>query len=129
MPKPMIDIPLASLRCSPEVLCPDDPKRLTRSRRRSAVGETRKLAAILVSDVVGYSRLTGADEDRILARLRAPLSATTEGSASAGTRIAGLRGRHEPGEGIDLIIHHQKRDAPRIDVRKLRHYFSLQAMR
>jgi adenylate cyclase len=34
------------------------------------VCETRKLAAILVSDVVGYSRLTGADEDRILARLR-----------------------------------------------------------
>jgi TolB-like protein/class 3 adenylate cyclase len=35
------------------------------------VGETRKLAAILCSDVVGYSRLAGADEDRILARLRA----------------------------------------------------------
>ena len=33
--------------------------------------ETRKLAAILVSDVVGYSRLAGADEDRILSRLRA----------------------------------------------------------
>ncbi|MFO0991729.1 MAG: adenylate/guanylate cyclase domain-containing protein [Hyphomicrobiales bacterium] len=33
--------------------------------------ETRKLAAILVADVVGYSRLAGADEDRILARLRA----------------------------------------------------------
>ena len=32
---------------------------------------TRKLAAILVSDVVGYSRLASADEDRILARLRA----------------------------------------------------------
>ena len=32
--------------------------------------ETRKLAAILVSDIVGYSRLAGADEDRILARLR-----------------------------------------------------------
>jgi adenylate cyclase len=32
---------------------------------------TRKLTAILVSDVVGYSRLAGADEDRILARLRA----------------------------------------------------------
>jgi TolB-like protein/class 3 adenylate cyclase/Tfp pilus assembly protein PilF len=32
--------------------------------------ETRKIAAILVSDVVGYSRLAGADEDRILARLR-----------------------------------------------------------
>ena len=35
------------------------------------MGETRKLAAILVADVVGYSRLAGADEDRILARLRA----------------------------------------------------------
>src|ERR1700726_565020 len=33
--------------------------------------ETRKLAAILVSDVVGYSRLAGSDEDRILARPRA----------------------------------------------------------
>jgi adenylate cyclase len=32
--------------------------------------ETRKLAAILVSDVVGFSRLAAADEDRILARLR-----------------------------------------------------------
>jgi adenylate cyclase len=32
---------------------------------------TRKLAAILVADVVGYSRLAGVDEDRILARLRA----------------------------------------------------------
>ena len=34
------------------------------------MGETRKLAAILVADVVGYSRLAGADEDRTLARLR-----------------------------------------------------------
>ena len=34
------------------------------------MGETRKIAAILVSDVVGYSRLAGADEDRTLARLR-----------------------------------------------------------
>jgi adenylate cyclase len=29
------------------------------------MGETRKLAAILVSDVVGFSRLAGADADRI----------------------------------------------------------------
>src|SRR6202140_4293736 len=35
------------------------------------MSENRKIAAILVSDVVGYSRLAGADEDRILARLRA----------------------------------------------------------
>jgi TolB-like protein/class 3 adenylate cyclase/Tfp pilus assembly protein PilF len=33
--------------------------------------ETRKLAAILVADVVGYCRLAGADEERTLARLRA----------------------------------------------------------
>ena len=36
-----------------------------------AMNETRKIAAILVADVVGYSRLAGADEDRTLARLRA----------------------------------------------------------
>ncbi len=35
------------------------------------MGEGRKLAAILAADVVGYSRLAGADEERILARLRA----------------------------------------------------------
>ena len=35
------------------------------------MGETRKIAAILVADVVGYSRLAGAGEDRTLARLRA----------------------------------------------------------
>jgi TolB-like protein/class 3 adenylate cyclase/Flp pilus assembly protein TadD len=35
------------------------------------MSETRKIAAILVSDVVGYSRLAGVDEDRTLARLRA----------------------------------------------------------
>jgi adenylate cyclase len=35
------------------------------------VVETRKLAAILAADVVGYSRLAGSDEDRTLARLRA----------------------------------------------------------
>src|SRR6202161_3926776 len=34
------------------------------------MSETRKLAAILVSDVAGYSRLASADEDRTLARLR-----------------------------------------------------------
>jgi TolB-like protein/class 3 adenylate cyclase/Tfp pilus assembly protein PilF len=33
--------------------------------------EGRKLAAILAADVVGYSRLAGADEERTLARLRA----------------------------------------------------------
>jgi adenylate cyclase len=35
------------------------------------MAEQRKIAAILAADVVGYSRLTGADEERTLARLRA----------------------------------------------------------
>ena len=35
------------------------------------MAESRKLAAILAADVVGFSRLAGADEDRTLARLRA----------------------------------------------------------
>src|SRR5271157_3666707 len=38
---------------------------------RKVMAETRKLAAILAADVVGYSRLAGSDEDRTLARLRA----------------------------------------------------------
>ena len=38
--------------------------------RGSAMAGTRKIAAILVADVVGYSRLAGADEDRTLSRLR-----------------------------------------------------------
>ncbi len=35
------------------------------------MSENRKIAAILAADVVGYSRLAAADEDRTLARLRA----------------------------------------------------------
>ena len=34
------------------------------------MANTRKLAAILAADVVGYSKLAGSDEDRTLARLR-----------------------------------------------------------
>ena len=34
------------------------------------MSETRKLAAILVADIVGYSRLASTDEDRTLARVR-----------------------------------------------------------
>src|SRR3984957_18658476 len=39
--------------------------------RGGAMAETRKIAAILVADVVGDSRLVGADEEGTLARLRA----------------------------------------------------------
>lgn len=51
----------------------------------------RKLAAILVADVVGYSRLAAAHEERTLARFRAgaatsstrPSLSITTGSSSA----------------------------------------------
>src|SRR6516164_338674 len=39
-------------------------------RRGTAMAESRKLAAILAADVVGFSRLTGSDEEGTLARLR-----------------------------------------------------------
>jgi hypothetical protein len=70
--------------------------------------ETRKLAAILVADVVRYSRLAGADEDRTLSRLRAlrrmtamartPVlpEATPEGALSARScRSANARPAHQ----------------------------------
>jgi adenylate cyclase len=34
------------------------------------LSETGRVAAILAADMVGYSRLAGADEERTLARLR-----------------------------------------------------------
>jgi adenylate cyclase len=37
------------------------------------VAETRKLVAILATDVAGYSKLAGSDEERTLVRLRALL--------------------------------------------------------
>ena len=50
---------------------------------RSAMSGTRKIAAILVADVVGYSRLASADEERTLARLRALLGDLIEPAIAA----------------------------------------------
>src|SRR3954454_456138 len=47
------------------------------------MGETRKIAAILVADIVGYSRLVGADEDRTLSRLRGLRSDLIDPAAAA----------------------------------------------
>src|ERR1700688_2361627 len=47
------------------------------------MSETRKIAAILVADVVGYSRLASADEERPLARLRALLGDLIEPAIAA----------------------------------------------
>ena len=60
--------------------------------------ETRKLAAILVADVVGYSRLAGADEDRTLARLRGLRSDLIDPA------IAAHRGRIVKRTGDGVIV-------------------------
>jgi adenylate cyclase len=62
------------------------------------VSETRKLAAILVADVIGYSRLAGADEERTLARLRALRSDLIDPA------IAAHRGRIVKRTGDGIII-------------------------
>jgi hypothetical protein len=57
---------------------------LTASHGRLQIGpgspmtEKRKLAAILAADVVGFSRLTGSDEEGTLARLRTLWSDLTQ---------------------------------------------------
>jgi adenylate cyclase len=60
-----------------------------------AMSENRKIAAILVADVVGYSRLAEADEEGTLARLRALRGDLIDPA------IAGHRGRlvKRTGEG------------------------------
>ena len=67
--------------------------------------ESRKLAAILVTDIVGYSRLAGADEDRILARLRTLRSDLIEPTISVHRgRVVKGTGEHPVGDlfGSDL---------------------------
>ena len=51
--------------------CIRDDDELPLASGMAHMTETRKLAAILAADVVGFSRLANADEDRTLARLRA----------------------------------------------------------
>ena len=65
------------------------------------MGETRKLAAILTADVVGYSRLAGADEERVLARLR------TLQSDFLDPTIARHRGRMVKRTGDGFIVEYR----------------------
>src|SRR5271167_2160954 len=62
------------------------------------MSETRKIAAILAADVIGYSRLAGADEEDILARLRALRSDLTD------PMIAVHHGRVVKRTGDGLIV-------------------------
>ena len=60
--------------------------------------ESRKLAAILAADVVGFSRLAGADEEGVLASLRALRSDFTDPT------IAAHHGRVVKRTGDGLIV-------------------------
>ena len=60
--------------------------------------ETRKLAAILAADVVGYSRLVGADEEGTVARIRALRSELIDPA------IASNRGRIVKTTGDGILI-------------------------
>jgi adenylate cyclase len=73
------------------------------------MGETRKLAAILVADVVGYSRLAAADEDRTLARLRGLRSDLIDPA------VAAHHGRivKRTGEGLSPVPQRRRRSSLR----------------
>ena len=62
------------------------------------MGETRKLAAILVADIVGFSRLAGIDEQRTLARIRALRGDLVDPA------VAAHHGRIVKGTGDGFII-------------------------
>jgi adenylate cyclase len=62
------------------------------------MSEVRKLAAILVADVVGYSRLAGADEGGTLARLRVLRSGLID------PLVAARRGRVVKSTGDGAIV-------------------------
>jgi len=61
------------------------------------MGEARKIAAILVADIVGYSRLAGTDEECILARLWELRSAQIDPAISSGRLRSRLLGTHWQG--------------------------------
>jgi class 3 adenylate cyclase len=52
---------------------PEGPKRVGRREAMATTTATRRLAAILAADVVGYSRLMGADEEGTHERFKAHL--------------------------------------------------------
>jgi class 3 adenylate cyclase len=73
------------------------------------MAETRKLAAILAADVVGYSRLAGSDEERTLARLRALRSDLIDPTiALHHGRVVKRTGDGAPG-GLGCVMRHRSR--------------------
>jgi class 3 adenylate cyclase len=71
--------------------------------------EIRKLVAILVVDVVGYSRLAGADEERTLARLRGLRSDLIDPAIAAyhGWGKGFRRFQFRSGEGAECPAEHE----------------------
>jgi class 3 adenylate cyclase len=58
------------------------------------MAETRKLAAILAADVVGYSRLAGSDEERTLAPAGGGVHSRLECMLSGGSWVSLVIARH-----------------------------------
>src|ERR1700684_1751952 len=82
--------------------------------------ETRKIAAILAADLVGFSRMAGADEDRTLARLRAlraclidPIIASQNGRVFKRTGDGALVEFHSVVEAVRCAISVQNAMAER----------------
>jgi hypothetical protein len=73
------------------------------------MAETRRIAAILAADVVGFSRMTSADEDGTLARLRAFRAVTAKArhrEVAAGVecfKATGVRARVECGFAAEAL--------------------------
>src|SRR5882757_1231162 len=74
------------------------PVRTPLGGRRGGMSQTRRLAAILAADVVGYSRLMGADEEGTLERLKALRRELLD------PRIAGHHGRIVKTTGDGMLV-------------------------
>ena len=62
-------------------------------REGAPVSEVRKIAANLVADVVGNSRLSGADEDRSLSAAGLPVVVVSPAQVRAFAKALGKRAR------------------------------------
>jgi hypothetical protein len=70
---------------------------------------TRKIAAILVADVVGYGHLASTDEERTLARLRTLLGDLIEPAIAA--HLAGSSSAPATGSSLNSAVWSMRRVA------------------
>src|ERR1700722_12465793 len=85
-------------------------------REGAPVSEVRKIAAILVADVVGYSRLAGADEDRSLSAAGLPVVVVNPAQVRAFAKALGKRAKTDP---IDAAVIAHFVEAAKPDIRPM----------